>query len=163
MKGTALLLLAALGGRGLPAQSAGVDSTPRAAWTHAVAHYGKWAAAAGAVTLTALALEQHSHSNDAWNRLLAICRADSGNCALGPDGRYRYYPAEYDYQQAIYYDNRARWRLVAGQVSLLAAVGLFVADRRAHGPAAPNIPVHPLGVTLAPTPDGARLALRLAF
>ena len=163
MTRAALGLIAALAVRGLSAQAARVDATPRSAWQHAVVHYGKWVAAAGAVTLTALAIEQHGHSNDAWNRLLALCRADSQNCALASDGRYRNYQSEYDYQLAVYYDNRARWRLVAGQISLLASVGLFVVDLRGHSTGSPNIPVHPLGLTLAPTPDGARVSVRLAF
>ena len=163
MRRAALGLTLALCAPALAAQSAGVDSAPRAAWKHAVVHYGKWVAAAGAVGLTALAIQQHSHSNDAWNALLAICQRNSQDCAIGPDGRYAYYPSEYDYQLALYYDRRARWRLVAGQVSLLAAVGLFVVDLRGHESGPRNIPVHPLSVSLAPTADGARLSLRLAF
>ena len=161
-RATPLLILGLLGS-GLRAQSTGVDSTPRSAWKHAVVHYGKWVAAAGAVAFTALAIEQHGHSNDAWNSLLAICQNNSQDCAVGSDGRYRYYPAEYDYQLALYYDHRARWRLVAGQVSLLAAVGLFVTDLRGRSSTPRNIPVHPLTVSVAPTADGASLSLRLAF
>lgn len=156
------VLLVAPGGA-LCAQSAAVDTAPRAAWKHTVAHYGKWIAAAGAVGFTALAIEQHQHSNDAWTSLLAICRQNNQNCSVGPDGRYRYYQSEYYYQLAIYYDHRARWRLIAGQVSLLASVGLFVADLRGGSSTPHNIPVHPLSLSLTPTTDGATLAVRLAF
>jgi hypothetical protein len=158
-----LLALLLLTGPAVRAQTSALDSVPRTAWKHAVTHYGKWVAAAGAVALTALAIEQHQHSNDAWNALLAICGANSQDCAVGPDGRYRNYQSEYDYQLALYYDHRARWRLVAGQVSLLAAVGLFVADLHGGSSSPPNIPVKPVKLTLTPTPDGAALSLRVSF
>jgi hypothetical protein len=141
----------------------GIDSTPRPAWKHAVAHYGKWAAAAGAVAFTALAIEQHTHSNNAWNSLLAICNTNSQNCAVGSDGRYRNYQSEYYYQLALYYDHRARWRLIAGQVSLVAAVGLFVVDLRGQSATPPNQPVHPVKLAFTPTTDGAALSLHLSF
>lgn len=164
MRAMALGLIALTATGALRAQSAGLDSTPRSAWAHSLVHYGKWGAVAGAVTLTALALQQHRHSNDAWSRLLAICNTGGGvNCSVGPDGRYRYYQAEYYYQLALYYDHRARWRLVAGQVSLVTAVALFVADLRGSSPDPKNIPVHGANLTLTPTTDGAALSLRLPF
>lgn len=132
-------------------------------WQRQVAHYGKWAAVAGAVAFTAFALEQHHRSDQAWNTLIGICQANSQNCSLGADGRYVNYTSELDYQLAIYYDHRARWRLIAGQVSLLAAVGMFVVDRRRGTGTPDNIPYHAVDVTLAPTIDGARMGLRIAF
>ncbi|HYK10024.1 MAG TPA: hypothetical protein VEV39_04450 [Gemmatimonadales bacterium] len=163
MKATIVALALGLTAQGVSAQSHLVDSTPRSAWAHAAVHYGKWVAAAGAVAFTALAIEQHTHSNNAWNSLLAICNNNSQNCAVGPDGRYRNYQSEYYYQLALYYDHRARWRLIAGQVSLLGAVGLFVADVKGRSTTTRNQPVHPLKLAVTPTPDGATVALRLAF
>jgi len=163
MKTMRLLLPLLLAGPVARAQTSAVDSVPRNAWKRVVTHYGKWVAAAGAVGFTALAIDQHRHSNDAWNALLAICNANSQNCSIGPDGRYRNYQSEYQYQLALYYDHRARWRLVAGQVSLLAAVGLFVADLRGGSSTPPNIPVKPVKLQLSPTADGAALSLRVAF
>lgn len=163
MRTIAVLLALALATRASSAQTSLVDSTPRSAWKHATVHYGKWVAAAGAVAFTALAIEQHNHSNDAWNSLLAICNKDSQNCAIGPDGRYRNYQSEYFYQLAVYYDHRARWRLVAGQLSLVGAVAMFVADLKGRSTTPPNQPVHPLKLAVTPTPDGATVALRLTF
>jgi hypothetical protein len=163
MKTLRLLLLLLLAAPVVRAQTSAVDSAPRTAWKRVVTHYGKWVAAAGAVGLTALAIEQHRHSNDAWNALLAICNNDSQNCSIGPDGRYRNYQSEYQYQLALYYDHRARLRLVAGQVSLLAAVGLFVADLHSGSGTTTNIPVKPVTLRLTPTADGAALSLHLAF
>lgn len=158
-----VLVLLSVTAPALRAQTSAVDSVPRNAWKHAVTHYGRWVAAAGAVAFTALAIEQHRHSTDAWNSLLAICRANSQDCSVGRDGRYRNYQSEYDYQLALYYDHRARWRLAAGQISLLAAVGLFVADLHGGAASPPNIPVKPVKLALTPTPDGAALSLRLSF
>lgn len=165
MRATIVALALVLAARTGAAQTAStsVDSTPRSAWTHAAVHYGKWAMAAGAVAFTALAIEQHRHSNAAWSNLLAICNTNSQLCVVGPDGRYRNYQSEYYYQLAVYYDHRARWRLVAGQVSLLAAVGLFVYDLKGRSTTPPNQPVHPVKLALTPTTDGAALSLRLAF
>jgi hypothetical protein len=158
-----VLVLATRTGAAQTVPASGIDSTPRSAWRHAAVHYGKWAMAAGAVAFTALAIEQHRHSNDAWNSLLAICNGNSQLCVVGADGRYRNYQSEYYYQLAVYYDHRARWRLVAGQVSLLAAVGLFVYDLKGQSATPPNQPVHPVKLALTPTTDGAALSLHLAF
>ncbi|HEX4560318.1 MAG TPA: hypothetical protein VH113_00685 [Gemmatimonadales bacterium] len=163
--GIAVLTLL-LGGRSVTAQAGPasvIDSTPRSAWKHAAVHYGKWAVAAGAVAFTALAIEQHRHSNDAWNSLIAICNSDSQLCVIGPNGQYRNYQSEYYYQLAVYYDHRARWRLIAGQVSLLAAAGLFVYDLKGGSNTPPNQPVHPMKLAVTPTADGAALSLHVAF
>ena len=163
MNARGVLLGVLLSAGALHAQGVTLDSTPRSGWKRAVTHYGKWAAVAGAVAFTALAIDQHRHSNDAWNSLLAICRQNNQSCVVGPDGRYRNYQSEYYYQLALYYDHRARWRLVAGQASLLVGVGLFVADLKGRSTTPPNIPVHPLKLAFTPTPDGAALSLHLAF
>lgn len=157
------LVVAAGTARTAAAQTSVIDSTPRSAWKHAAVHYGKWAMAAGAVAFTALAIEQHRHSNDAWNSLLAICRTNNQLCVVGSDGRYRNYQSEYYYQLAVYYDHRARWRLVAGQASLLAAVGLFVYDLKGQSSTPRNEPVHPVKLALTPTMDGAALSVHLNF
>ena len=95
----------------------------RATWRRGVVHYGKWVAAAGAVGLTALAIKEHRYSTREWDQLLAICRARSTDCATGSDGRYLDYQAELHYEKAIYYDHRARRRLIGGQLSLLTEIG----------------------------------------
>ncbi len=66
-----------------------------------------------------------------------------------------------DAQQSAYYDRRARARILAAQTSLLTTAALVLLDLR-HQPGGPgNKPFAPLEV--APTPDGARLCLRLAL
>ena len=134
----------------------------RATWRRGVVHYGKWVAAAGAVGLTALAIKEHSYSAREWDQLLAICRARSTDCATGSDGRYLDYQAELHYEKAIYYDHRARRRLIGGQLSLLTAAVLFLADLHpGRGPG--NIPFKPLQVGRTPSGDGVNVGVRFAF
>lgn len=157
-----LLLLA------LAAPAAAQDSTPPRppagrTLVPALVHYGKWAAAASAVAFTAFALREHARSNDVWDQLVGICRANNLDCVLGADGRYENYQAELLYQKALYFDGRARRRIVVGQLSLLAAVGLFVADLRTGAPHPGNVIYKPVSLDVAPAPGGATLALRIAF
>ena len=162
----ALLLVCGLA-TGAPALAPAQDHGPgvpveHGPWRRAVVHYGKWVAAAGAVGLTVLAVQQHNASAREWDQLLAICRANNTDCATGADGRYLDYLAELHYERAIFYDHRARRRLIGGQLSLLTAAALFLADLRpGKGPG--NIPYHGLDVSRAPDGDGMLIGLRLAF
>jgi len=132
-------------------------------WGAGVAHYGKWATAATALTLTVLGAREHRRSADQWDQLLAICTGDHGDCVLGPDGRYENPTAEAYYQASVRYDRRARVRLLGGQAALLVSVGLFLLDMR-HGTEGPdNIPLAPLEVMVDERSGGARVGLRLAF
>ena len=164
MRSASLVVLVALAARGAGAQQAPVASpTPVSPPHRTAAHYAKWGALASAVAFTAFALEEHRHSNAAWNGLIGSCIADNQSCALGADGRYLNRNLEFEYELSVYYDHRARVRLVAAQISFVAAVGLFVLDLQ-HGPGGPkNIPFHPLQVVVTPTADGARAGLRVAF
>lgn len=136
--------------------------TPHA-WTQPVIRYGKWLSAASALGFTLLAAHEHDTANRSWQRLLDLCRADNAACQQRADGRYTDYQAELLYQQTLYYDRRARHRLIIGQVSALASAALFILDLRHGSGDAPNIPFHGLRVTAEPAGDGARLAVRLAF
>ncbi|PYO65892.1 MAG: hypothetical protein DMD71_09685, partial [Gemmatimonadetes bacterium] len=84
-------------------------------------HYGKWLFAAGAVGFTILGEHEHRRAQHFWTQLLRMCQADNQNCALGDDGRYLNFQAEVLYDQSVFYDHRARHRLIAGQLSLLGA------------------------------------------
>jgi hypothetical protein len=137
---------------------------PTSSWTRPVAHYGKWVTAAAAIGLTALAVREHNQSADAWDQLLLICRTDNADCTIGPQGTYLDPIAENHYQRALYYDARARRRLVVGQVALVIAAGLFIADlsRGQNGP--PNIPFDPNRLVLGTSPGGGtRIGVRLEF
>lgn len=137
---------------------------PRWAWVRPVARWGKWVTAAAAAGFTALAVREHAQSADSWDALLLICRTDNADCAVGPDGRYLNIIAENHYQRSLYYDARARRRLIAGQATLVVAAGLFILDlsRGRNGP--PNVPFDPNRIVVAPAAGGGtRIGLRLGF
>ena len=126
-----------------------------------VVHYGKWLLAASAVGFTILGEREHRRSQRFWHQLLRMCQTDNQSCALGDDGRYLNYGAEVLYEESVYYDHRARNRLLVGQVSLLGAAAMFIADvsRKADKPG--NIPYH--GMVVTPVRDGVGLGIRVAF
>ena len=134
-----------------------------AAWSRVLVHYGKWAAAATAVTFTALGAHEHQNSNRVFSQLLDRCRANVVDCTLGPDGSYLDPASEQLYQTSIHFDRRARLRLLLGQASLLASAGLFLADLRHHANGPDNIPYRGLKLTVEPRIDGARVGVRVMF
>lgn len=162
----AVLVAGWLAAPGLAAQDS-LAVAPRSphAWTRPVVHYGKWLSAASAVGFTLLAAHEHDTANRSWQQLLALCRHDNAACQIGADGRYATYQAELLYQQTLYYDRRARHRLIIGQVSMLTSAALFILDLRHGDHNPPNIPFpgSKLELSAEPTGDGARFGVRLAF
>ncbi len=151
-------------GVGLAAPLAGQAPTPGgASWRRATVHYGKWATAAAAVAFTAMGAAEHRRSDRHWDRLLALCRANSADCVVGSDGRYPNAEAESRYQAAVGFDRRARTRLFAGQAALLVTVGLFILDRRRGDDGPENIPFAPLEVGSEPGTGRVRVGVRLGF
>jgi hypothetical protein len=126
-------------------------------------HYGKWATAAIALGFTVLAARENSNADDNWQQLRDLCRADNAACQQRSDGQYVVLTAELLYQKTLYYDRRARRRLIVGQVSLLTTAALFILDLRNQRRGPPNIPFHGLEVTAEPEGSGARVGLRLTF
>jgi len=126
-----------------------------------VVHYGKWLLAAGAVGFTILGEHEHRRSQHFWTQLLRMCQADNQSCALGDDGRYLNSQAEGLYERSVYYDHRARHRLIAGQLTLLGAAAMFIADLSGKVEKPGNIPFH--GLRVAPVRDGVQLGMRVAF
>jgi len=141
------------------AQAPGASATgePRSG----VAHYGKWATAATAVTLTILGAREHRRSADQWDQLLAICNGNHQDCVLGPNGHYENPAAEAYYQASIHYDRRARTWLLGGQAALVVSVALFLLDIRRGKEGPDNIPLAPLEIAV--DGFGTRVGLRLAF
>jgi hypothetical protein len=134
-----------------------------AAWGRPLVHYGKWAAAALAVTFTAMGAHEHQSSNRVFRDLLDLCRANNSDCALTANGTYRNLAAEQLYQTSIHYDRRARQRLLLGQVTLLASAALFLADLRHQAGEPGNIPFRGAKLTVEPDGDGARVGVRVRF
>jgi len=150
-------------GSGLSAQEGSPTPPPRSGWTSGVVHYGKWATAAAAIGFTVLAAREHRDADHHWRALIALCRDDNAACQQRADGQYVDYTAELLYQQTLYFDHRARRRLIAGQVSLLTSAALFILDLRRHRDGPPNIPLHGMELTAEPWRDGARLGIRWTF
>ncbi|HET7248475.1 MAG TPA: hypothetical protein VFI79_01410 [Gemmatimonadales bacterium] len=148
----------------LAAQETPATPPPRN-WKENVVHYGKWTTAAAAVGLTILAAHEHDRANQSWNQLLTLCRADNAACQLRTDGRYVDYQAELYYEQTLYYDHRARHRMLGAQVSVLTSAALFILDLRHHGGNPPNIPFNGsrFQLTAEPRGDGAQFGMRLTF
>ena len=139
-----------------------VARRPRATWDvgRATVHWGKWLASGVAVAFTVMGAHEHDNSNRVFSQLLDMCRADDAACRLASDGRYVNPAAEQLYQASIAYDRRAHVRLLAGQGSLLAAAGMFIADLRHHTGGPGNIP---LRVTVDPRTGGAQVGVRWNF
>ena len=132
-------------------------------WTRGAVHYGKWATAAVALGFTVLAARENHNADDNWQQLRELCRADNTACRQRPDGQYANSMAEELYQKTLYYDRRARRRLIVGQVSLLTTAALFILDLRNQRRGPPNIPFHGLELTAEPEGSGARLGIRVPF
>lgn len=132
-------------------------------WTRGAVHYGKWATAAVALGFTVLAARENHNADDHWQQLREQCRADNTACQQRPDGQYANSMAEQLYQKTLYYDRRARRRLIVGQVSLLTTAALFIIDLRNQRRGPPNIPFHGLEVTAEPVGGGARVGVRVPF
>lgn len=158
----AVLVLVALSATPLAAQQA-APRPPAGGGSRFLVHWGKWATAAGAVALTAMGAREHSYSDREWNQLLAICRNNSADCTVGPNGRYLNSNAELLYQASLQFDRRARRWLLGGQAAALVTAALFIVDLRHHSDGPGNIPFHPVSVDLSPTRGGAALSVRVAF
>jgi len=132
-------------------------------WARATVHYGKWVSAASAVGFTLLAARGHDRANQSWQQLLDLCRSDNASCQQRADGRYATSQAELFYQETVYYDRRARRRMIIGQLSLLTSAALFILDLRHGAGNPPNIPFHGLRLTAEPVGDGARMGVQIPF
>jgi hypothetical protein len=160
----AAFVAAAAGAPGLVAQDS-LAPAPRTShtWTRPVVHYGKWLSAASALGFTLLAAHEHDTANRSWQQLLDLCRQDNTACQSGADGRYAAYQAELLYQQTLYYDRRARHRMIVGQISALTSAALFILDLRHDSGSPPNIPFHGLRLSAEPAGDGARVEVQIPF
>lgn len=128
----------------------------------ALAHNGKWLAAAGVAAFTVVAATEHRLSRRDWNSLLTICRSAQDACAVGADGRYLRADAEALYQRSRDYDRRANRWLVGAQLSLIATTALFLIDLH-PGDGPENIPFPASRLEVGPVGDGVGLGLRFAF
>lgn len=88
---------------------------------------GKWTLLGVALGMGGYALVRSGDAEEQYEALRRLCDTDHDRCRV-EGGRYVDGEAERLYQTAILHDRRARIGIVAGQVSLLGSVALFIAD-----------------------------------
>jgi len=158
-----LLLLALLVSRMDPV-SAQAPELPRGTpWLVEVSHWGRWPALAGAGVLIGVAAVRSHDAREALGTLEQFCAVDVARCALTGDpdtgaDRYLDEEAEALYQEYARLSRQAQGFLIGGQVSLLAAGGMFLIDLLHRDSDVGNIPYTPL--ELYTTPSRLGLALR---
>jgi len=164
IRSRAVIIASALAGLApaIAAQDRPAPAPPQG-WTRGAVHYGKWATATVALGFTVLAAREYHHANDNWQQLRELCQTDNTACQVRSDGQYANTTAELLYQKTLYFDRRARRRLIVGQVSLLATAALFILDLRNQRRGPPNIPFNGLELTAEPEGGGARFGLRVPF
>jgi len=127
----------------------------------ALVSWGKWGAAAMFVGFTAYGVSLHNGANADYRALVFWCQGGGGSCLLAPDGTYQDPHSEELFQSSIEGDKSARTWLIAGQVALVGAVALFIAQLHySHGPQ--NIPYEPR-LEVLPGPTGTRVGLRFSL
>jgi len=158
-----LLPLTLLVGRAEPA-SAQAGEPPRGTpWLVDVSHWGRWPALAGAGVLIGVAAVRSHDAREALGALQDFCAVDVARCALVGDpvtGADRYVDEEAEalYQEYARLSRHAQGFLIGGQVSLLAAGGMFLIDLLHRDSDVANIPFTPL--ELYTTPSKLGLAIR---
>jgi hypothetical protein len=162
-RGAALIAAAGIaaatpGARPLLAQQTPAAPEPSAHHGSPVIKWGKWAAAAAAVSFTTLGIRQHNAGDAGFSDLVHYCRTTL--CTLAPGGRYADPEAEALYQRVVRDDRLARVWFIGGQVAALGSALLFVLElRRTREP--PSIPFS--GLVVRSDAYGVRLGWRLAF
>jgi hypothetical protein len=103
-----------------------------------MAGIAKWVLAGATIALGAYAYTEHRAAERVHGRLRDRCDSSPESCTV-LDGRYADAESERLHQRAVRHDRRARTGIVAGQITLLGGVALFLYDLR--GDAGPdNIP-----------------------
>ena len=97
-----------------------------------VARVAKWVFAGATVALGAYAYTEHDAAERAEARLRDRCDSSPAACMV-VDGRYADLESEALHQRAVSHDRRARTGIVAGQITLLGGVALFLYDLRGDG------------------------------
>ncbi len=103
-----------------------------------VARVAKWVLAGATIALGVYAYTEHDAAERVHRSLRDRCDSSPESCTVA-DGRYIDAVSEALHQRAVRHDRHARAGIVAGQVTLLGGVALFLYDLRDHrGP--DNIP-----------------------
>src|SRR5262245_37897154 len=126
----------------------------------ALARYGKWLTLGGALGAATYGVLNNQEADNRYSELERICRDDPGRCARRPGGAYSDPALEARYQHVLHLDDRARTALIAGEISVLASVVLFVFDLP-RGKSGEDIPYSPPRLQIKP--EGERLLLSVRF
>ena len=97
-----------------------------------IAGVAKWVLAGATIALGAYAYMEHDAAERAHGTLRERCEVSPDACAV-VDGAYRDPESEALHQTAVSHDRRARTGIVAGQITLLGGVALFLYDLRDDG------------------------------
>lgn len=97
-----------------------------------VARVAKWVLAGATLALGAYAYTEHDAAERLHARLRDRCDTAPDACMVA-DGRYTDIESEALHQRAVRHDRRARTGIVAGQITLLGGVALFLYDLRGDG------------------------------
>ena len=109
----------------------GQDAPGHRDW-RGVARVAKWVLAGATLALGAYAYTEHDAAERLHARLRERCDAAPDACMVA-DGRYTDLDSEVLHQRAVRHDRRARTGIVAGQITLLGGVALFLYDLRGDG------------------------------
>jgi hypothetical protein len=93
---------------------------------------GKWVLAGATVALGVYAYAEHGAAERAYDDLRDRCDSSPATCNV-TDGRYTDVESEALHQRAVRHDRRARAGILAGQITLLGGVALFLYDLRNDG------------------------------
>jgi hypothetical protein len=138
----------------LPIAFVALSLPVRAQESHAVrdwrsiARVAKWVLAGATIALGVYAYTEHGAAERVQTRLRDRCDSSPESCTV-VDGRYSDVESEALHQRAVRHDRRARTGIVAGQITLLGGVALFLYDLRGDG-----------GPDNIPYPSPRRTALR---
>jgi hypothetical protein len=97
-----------------------------------MARVAKWVLAGATIALGAYAYTEHDAAERVQDRLRDRCDSSPELCTV-VDGRYSDTESEALHQLAVRHDRRARTGIVAGQITLLGGVALFLYDLRGDG------------------------------
>ncbi len=128
-------------------------------WYVSASQWGRWGALAGTVGFTALAVIRHNDADEVFRGLLMLCGNANQACVPGADGTYVDPGAEALYQETLRLDGRARTWMILGQISLVAAGGLFLINLVSGENEPDNIPFAPLELVAGPR----KLGLKVRF
>ena len=97
-----------------------------------VARVAKWVLAGATIALGVYAYTEHDAAEEVQGRLRSRCDTSPDLCTV-LDGRYADTESEALHQLAVRHDRRAQTGIVAGQITLLGGVALFLYDLRGDG------------------------------